>query len=140
MQLDEILRLIEDANSNDHGARARLESEFRTSERLAVYGSLAPGKQNHHIVAPLGGEWTDGFVEGDLFQTGWGAPLGYWAFKQRSGGEKVAVRVLTSPRLSEAWPMLDEFEGSEYRRILVLVQPLSIVAHIYAAADAREGE
>lgn len=137
MQPGEILRLIDDANSDDPDARVVLEREFKTSERLAVYGSLAPGKQNHNVIAPLGGEWTDGFVEGNLFQTGWGAPLGYWAFKPRSGAEIVAVKVLTSPKLPDAWPMLDEFEGREYRRVLVLVRPLFVVANIYAAAESR---
>lgn len=138
-----MIRLVDDANSGVDDARARLESEFKTSHRLAVYGSLAPGKQNHHIVAPLGGEWTDGFVEGDLFQTGWGAPLGYWAFRPRAGGERIAVKVLTSPKLADAWRMLDDFEGSEYRRICVIVHAEAnspgdrncIVANLYAASS-----
>jgi len=135
--------LIAAANSGDANAVRELERTFGTSEILAVYGSLAPGKSNYHIVEPLGGEWTDGFIEGDLFQTGWGAALGYWAFRPRVGGERIAVKVLTSPRLSGAWQMLDDFEGSEYERILVAVfrngsaEPpeLLTVANIYAASD-----
>ena len=41
----------------------RIESLIGTSQRLAVYGSLAPGRQNHHIGEPLGGTWTDGVVD-----------------------------------------------------------------------------
>jgi gamma-glutamylcyclotransferase (GGCT)/AIG2-like uncharacterized protein YtfP len=137
------LDLIAAANSGDVNAAQELERTFGASERLAVYGSLAPGKANYHIVEPLGGEWTDGFIEGDLFQTGWGAALGYWAFLPRAGGKRIAVKVLTSPRLSGAWQMLDDFEGSEYERILVAVfrngsaEPpeLLTVANIYAAND-----
>src|SRR3954452_19168242 len=54
-------------------AELRLDALFRTSETLAVYGTLAPGEPNYHVVAPLGGEWTSGFVEGDLLAVGWGA-------------------------------------------------------------------
>ena len=49
-----------------HDAEQQLEALFTTSHRLAVYGTLAPGQPNHHIVAPLGGEWGPGLVEGDL--------------------------------------------------------------------------
>jgi hypothetical protein len=61
-----------DSHMDEGGARAllqlidaadRIESLIGTSERLAVYGSLSPGRQNHHIVEPLDGRWTDGGVE-----------------------------------------------------------------------------
>jgi len=32
-----------------------LEARFHVGRVLAVYGTLAPGKPNHHVVAPLGG-------------------------------------------------------------------------------------
>jgi hypothetical protein len=83
-------------------------------------------------------------VEGDLSAEGWGATLGYPALRPRAGGAAVAVRVLTSPALPAAWPMLDEFEGPGYRRILAPVfrpgpadaRSLHGVANIYAAAGA----
>lgn len=131
--------LIASANSGVTSAASLLEKRFNTSETLAVYGSLAPGRSNYHIVEPLGGEWSDGFIEGDLFQTGWGAALGYWAFRPRAGGDRIDVKVLKSSRLSGAWRMLDDFEGDEYRRILVAVMTedneLKTVANLYAAAD-----
>ncbi|HET7231996.1 MAG TPA: gamma-glutamylcyclotransferase [Longimicrobium sp.] len=128
-------------------AERRLEALFRTSLTLAVYGSLAPGQPNHHVVAPLGGVWTDGVIEGDLLPVGWGATLGYPAFRPRAGGPAVAVKVLTAPTLAAAWPDLDRFEGAEYRRILVPVfasspaagQRLYTVANLYAAAEAGSG-
>jgi len=129
-------------------AERQLEALFGVSRALAVYGTLAPGQPNHHVVAPLGGEWTDGLVEGDLFPVGWGATLGYPAFRPRAGGAPVAVKVLSSPRLAAAWPGLDRFEGPEYRRILVPVfktvltdeRRLYTVANLYAAAEAGPGE
>jgi len=158
--LDEVNRLVAAANAarwtggaggaEDGGAaeaERRLESLFRTREVLAVYGTLAPGQPNHHVVAPLGGEWGDGVIEGDLFPVGWGATLGYPAFRPRGGGPAVAVKVLTAPALAIAWPGLDRFEGAEYRRILVPVftpgradeRRLLAVANLYAAAAALPG-
>lgn len=136
----------DDGNAAD--AERQLESIFRTSQTLAVYGTLAPGEPNHHIVAPLGGEWADGVVEGDLYPVGWGATAGYPAFRPRTGGPTVAVKVLTTPALKAAWPDLDRFEGAEYRRILVPVftpgpadeRRLYTVANLYAAAEAAPGE
>jgi gamma-glutamylcyclotransferase (GGCT)/AIG2-like uncharacterized protein YtfP len=124
---------------------------FRTSHTLAVYGTLAPGQPNHHIVAHLGGEWTDGLIEGDLLPVGWGAALGYPGFRPRVGGAAVAVQVLTTPLLATAWPTLDRFEGPEYQRILVPVfsaelsprqageRRLYTVANLYAATEASPG-
>jgi gamma-glutamylcyclotransferase (GGCT)/AIG2-like uncharacterized protein YtfP len=125
-------------------AEAQLESLFRTGERLAVYGSLAPGRQNHHIVGPLGGTWTEGVVEGDLFRYGWGTAIGFPALRLRPGGPAVPVHVLTSPALRTAWEELDAFEGAEYRRVLVPVwsaadrdaRRLVTVANLYEAAAA----
>ncbi len=128
---------------SDGDAERQLDALFRTSHRLAVYGTLAPGQPNHHIVAPLGGAWTDGFIEGELLPVGWGAPLGYWAFRPRVGGTAVAVHVLTAPGLATAWPTLDRFEGPEYQRIVVPVfspgqageRRLYTVANLYAVTE-----
>ena len=54
-----------------------LVSLFRTSNHFAVYGTLAPGAPNHHVLESLSGEWRDGSVHGDFHQKGWGAPKGY---------------------------------------------------------------
>jgi gamma-glutamylcyclotransferase (GGCT)/AIG2-like uncharacterized protein YtfP len=162
LSLDEVNRLLAAANAarwrGDGADRAedgeagdaerRLDGVFRTSRTLAVYGTLAPGQPNHHVVAPPGGEWTDGVVEGDLFPVGWGATLGYPAFRPRPGGPAVAVKVLAAAALPAAWPDLDRFEGAEYRRILVPVltpapadgRRLYTVANLYAAAEPHPGE
>ena len=90
--------------------------------RLAVYGSLLPGENNHHRVAPLSGRWVDGTVEGTLHDRGWAARRGYPGFVPGSAGDRVAVKVLESPALPGAWDRLDAFEGETYRRILALVE------------------
>jgi gamma-glutamylcyclotransferase (GGCT)/AIG2-like uncharacterized protein YtfP len=162
LSLPEVRRLVAAANavrrqrdasgsaSGSDGRRTerQLDDLFRTSHTLAVYGTLAPGRPNHHVVAPLGSEWTDGMIEGDLLPAGWGAALGYPGFRPRVGGAAVAVKVLTAPLLATAWPTLDRFEGPEYQRILVPVfraelgpdqadeRRLYTVANLYAATEA----
>jgi gamma-glutamylcyclotransferase (GGCT)/AIG2-like uncharacterized protein YtfP len=134
-----------DARAAD--AERELDARFRISRTLAVYGTLAPGRPNHHVVAPLGGGWTQGVIEGDLSPVGWGATLGYPAFAPRAGGAAVPVHVLRADSLPAAWPELDRFEGPGYRRILVPVftagpgdaRRLYTVANLYAAADAAPG-
>jgi gamma-glutamylcyclotransferase (GGCT)/AIG2-like uncharacterized protein YtfP len=161
LSLPEVRRLVTAANAvrrqrdasgsavgtDGRCAERQLDAVFRTSHTLAVYGTLAPGQPNHHIVAPLGGEWTEGLIEGDLLPVGWGAALGYPGFRPRVGGAAVAVRVLTAPLLATAWPTLDRFEGPEYQRILVPVfsaelspeRRLCTVANLYAATEASPG-
>ena len=124
-------------------AESRLEELFGTGCRLAVYGSLAPGRENHHVVAPLGGTWVTGVVEGDLTRRGWGAALGYLALRPRRGGPAVPAALLTSDVLPRAWAELDAFEGAEYRRVLVPVwstaaddRALLAVANLYEAVEA----
>ena len=134
--------LDSDALRQAREAERRLEVLFGCSERLAVYGSLAPGRENHHIVQPFGGDWSEGVVEGDLTRYGWGAAMGYPALHLRPGGPAVRVHVLASPALRFAWPELDAFEGAEYRRVLVPVwtaeppaaRTLLTVANLYEAA------
>ena len=161
LSLPEVRRLVDTANaprwrgsaagSDARRAERRLDDLFGTSHTLAVYGTLAPGRPNHHVVAPLGGEWTEGLIEGDLLPVGWGADLGYPGFRPRAGGDAVAVWVLTAPLLASAWPDLDRFEGEGYRRILVPVfgtepgsrqaaeRQLYTVANLYAPTEAGRG-
>jgi hypothetical protein len=84
------------ASPGEVDAEGRLEALYGVSRALAVYGTLAPGRPNHHVVAPLGGTWTAGTVEGDLFAEGWGATLGHPAFRPRAGGPAVAVPTRSS--------------------------------------------
>ncbi len=166
LSLPEVRRLVSAANavrqqrdisgsamqSNGRCAERQLDALFRISYTLAVYGTLGPGQPNHHVVAPLGGEWTDGLIEGDLLPEGWAAELGYPGFRPRVGGSDVTVQVLTASSLATAWPALDRFEGPGYQRVLVPVfstefaprqageRRLYTVANLYAAIEASPGE
>jgi gamma-glutamylcyclotransferase (GGCT)/AIG2-like uncharacterized protein YtfP len=108
--------------------------------RLAVYGSLAPGKENHYLLAKYPGTWSRGRVRGELVNAGWGAAGGYPGLIPSDEGPWVEVQVFESAALTEAWPELDTFEGSEYRRVLVSVHSegpdarLLYSAYLYALA------
>lgn len=113
-----------------------LELLFGSSRRLAAYGSLAPGRENHHLLADIEGEWSEGHVRGHLRRRGWGSELGYPALKWDPDGEEVPVWVLASDELDRRWPDLDRFEGPEYFRGLVPVfigSRLLCVSNLYLA-------
>lgn len=103
------------------------------SSRLAIYGSLAPGRINHHVIADVPGTWHDGCVRGSLTHVGWGSAHGFPALAWDPLADPVPVKLLDSPQLTEHWSRLDEFEGAEYRRLLVTVEfPDSVrVANLY---------
>jgi gamma-glutamylcyclotransferase (GGCT)/AIG2-like uncharacterized protein YtfP len=121
-------------------AESVLEEHYHHSIHLAVYGSLAPGKENHHVLAKYAGQWTSGRVRGDLVNAGWGAAGGFPGLVPRTDGPWVPVQVLASHDLPSAWREIDEFEGDEYRRILIPVYDnvatsrLVVVANIYEIA------
>lgn len=120
---------------------SELEREFSSrlgaDSRLAVYGSLAPGRSNHHELQHLRGEWRSGFsVTGDLLDRGWGAGIGYPALRWSILGPPVAIELFVSDELARHWARLDDFEGTDYLRIVVPVYSATAsvtVANLYAA-------
>ena len=112
-----------------------VEERYLCAERLAVYGSLAPGKENHHVVSHLGGRWLAAQIRGDLFDQGWGSGLGYPAMRWRPQGSTITVDLLESPSLATNWEEIDRFEGSGYVRILV---PVLLDGAFYCVANIYE--
>jgi gamma-glutamylcyclotransferase (GGCT)/AIG2-like uncharacterized protein YtfP len=110
------------------------------SHRLAIYGSLAPGRPNHHHVAGLRGRWVPGEVHGRLVEAGWGASLGFPALVLDPGGPAIDVQVLESDDLPTHWSRLDDFEGPGYERVLTPVQTATgaVEAYIYVLRAAAE--
>src|SRR3954462_10515003 len=90
--------------------------------RLAVYGTLAPGRENNWVLASLRGSWARGVVRGHLHQEGWGANRGFPALVFDEDGPEIAVFVFESDDLQQHWARIDEFEGKEYRRTVVPVK------------------
>jgi len=89
--------------------------------RLATYGTLSPGRVNHHLLEGLRGIWRTGHITGRLVEEGWGATMGFPAFVRDPAGERVAVHLLESADLPDHWERLDAFEGDGYRRVIVPV-------------------
>lgn len=110
--------------------------------RLFVYGTLAPGESNAHVLAPLAGQWQTATVKGSLVARGWAASLGFPALILAKAGktnaELVRGRLFSSPELPDFWDQLDLFEGEAYRRVITEVELAdghSIKAYVYEAAD-----
>jgi gamma-glutamylcyclotransferase (GGCT)/AIG2-like uncharacterized protein YtfP len=104
--------------------------------RLATYGTLAPGRVNHHQLAGLHGLWRQGTVRGWLGDAGWAAPLGYPGLVLDEAGPTVDVYLFESADLPDHWARLDEFEGTEYRRVVTRVRTAEsdVPAWIYVLA------
>ena len=108
-------------------------SEAEAAHYLAVYGSLAPGEVNAHVLASLTGSWRPGTVRGILHEEGWGWTKGYPGLRLLADGDPVPVMLFHSPDLPAHWKRLDEFEGEEYERCVTIVTTVSErhLANIY---------
>ena len=106
-------------------------------QRLATYGTLAPGRSNHRQLSALEGRWLRGHVRGTLVEEGWGAEQGYPALILDPAGRRVDVDVFESPDLPAHWLRLDAFEGSGYRRVATTVATAggALDAFIYVLAS-----
>ena len=89
---------------------------------LFIYGTLAPGKPNEHVLKDVNGTWRKAMVKGHLFSSGWGAELGFPGIVLDKEGEEVHGQVFNSSELAEHWNMLDDFEGEGYRRVITSAQ------------------
>ncbi len=86
--------------------------------RLFVYGTLAPGKPNEHVLANIPGTWEPATVTGTLIAEGWGAAMGYPGIVLDERANEVPGLVFSSEHLAAHWPRIDEFEGEGYERVL----------------------
>lgn len=85
--------------------------------RLFVYGSLAPGRRNAHVLAPIDGSWEAASVRGRLFAAGTWSELDYPGVILDPTGDVLDGLIFTSPDLPAHWPRLDDFEGEDYLRV-----------------------
>ncbi len=108
--------------------------ELNVTQNLFVYGTLAPGRPNEHVLTALGGIWQPATVKGHLKPQGWGAEMGYPGLVLDESGEEIKGFIFSSDHLGEHWDVLDDFEGEQYRRVLTEVHRSdgsSTEAHIY---------
>ena len=106
-------------------------------ERLFVYGTLAPGRPNDHVLADLPGTWEPASIHGRLEHEGWGAELGFPGLVLGPrDGNAVAGLLLSAKGLPARWAELDEFEGPGYDRVVaeVLVEGGVVEACVYVLA------
>lgn len=89
--------------------------------RLFVYGTLAPGCPNHHLLQPVPGKWEPATIRGTLTRGGRGSALGYPGVVLDQSDSEVPGYLFSSYRLHHAWKRLDEFEGNGYLRKTVTV-------------------
>lgn len=104
------------------------------TSRLFVYGTLAPGRPNEHVLADIVGTWQPATMRGHLHHDGWGAELGYPAIVPDSDAGEVEGFVFTSDELDEMWDRLDAFEGDGYERVTsvaLLDNGASVDAQVY---------
>lgn len=95
-------------------------NKYKPQQSLIIYGTLAPNRPNHSKIEHINGTWMKGLIKGKLVKEGWGAELGYFAFKPAALEEQehIDAFILFSNELATNWAYLDEFEGDGYRRIL----------------------
>lgn len=89
---------------------------------LFVYGTLAPGRPNAHVLADVPGKWEPATVTGTLREEGWGAEVGYPGIVLDERGGEVEGFLFSSENLAECWVRLDAFEGDGYARVLTPVR------------------
>ena len=104
------------------------------SQCLFVYGTLGPGRPNEHILSTIGGRWEDASVKGYLKPQGWGAEMGYPGLVLDDTGDEIKGYIFSSDKLEDHWNELVEFEGEEYKRVLIKVKTkdrMTVDAYIY---------
>jgi gamma-glutamylcyclotransferase (GGCT)/AIG2-like uncharacterized protein YtfP len=107
---------------------------------LFVYGTLAPGRSNAHVLAAVPGEWEPATTSGTLVPEGWGAAAGYPGIVLDEQGGEVVGFLFSSDALAEHWPRLDAFEGDGYERVPTTVTRADgtrVEAFVYALSGRR---
>jgi len=102
--------------------------------RLFVYGTLAPGRSNAHVLADVPGTWQPAQVHGTVHDVTWGPAAGYPGLVLDGGGGVVPGLVFTSDELPAHWERLDAFEGEGYARVPVqatLEDGTAVQAYVY---------
>jgi gamma-glutamylcyclotransferase (GGCT)/AIG2-like uncharacterized protein YtfP len=113
----------------------------RVTHPLFVYGTLAPGMPNEHVLADVPGHWESAIATGTLLEHGWAASLGFPALRLDAGGTEVEGFLFTSGALDELWERLDEFEGEEYERVVTevrLADGRTVPAFTYVHREAAD--
>ncbi len=103
---------------------------------LFIYGTLAPGKPNEHILKDIAGTWKEAKIKGPLKKDGWGSKLGYDGVILDGSNNDVDGFIFSSNYLDDILNILDEFEGDDYVRLTtkatILDKDEEVEAFVYA--------
>ncbi len=87
--------------------------------RLFVYGTLCPNRENAHILAGIGGDWEKASIHGTIHILDWGPDKGLPAIVLNQQDTEVDGFLFSTDKLEQQWQMLDDFEGFQYERVVV---------------------
>lgn len=103
-------------------------------DRLFVYGTLLRGEPAHPMLAPFARAIAAASVRGTLVQL----PEGYPVITPSTG--TVWGELIWLSKANTAFAMLDEYEGDQYARVLLPVDPLTGSADTAWCYVARDPE
>ena len=95
--------------------------EHTIMNRLFVYGTLCPNRENAHILGEIGGDWQSATVHGTIHILDWGPDQGLPAIVLNDLDPVVDGYLFSTEKLAQNWQMLDDFEGEQYQRVEVQV-------------------
>jgi gamma-glutamylcyclotransferase (GGCT)/AIG2-like uncharacterized protein YtfP len=108
------------------------------ARKFVVYGTLAPGQPNHHVIEGIAGNWIDCIVRGSV-RIECDLPVFTW----HPSGPAVQAQLFISADLPQSWSRIDAFEGSVYRRHLIpaKLEGEFTVANVYIGkrSDSQHG-
>ena len=87
--------------------------------RLFVYGTLCPNRENSHILGNIGGDWQKALVHGTVHVLDWGPDKGLPAIVLNENDPLVDGYLFSTEKLEQNLQMLDDFEGVQYTRVQV---------------------
>jgi gamma-glutamylcyclotransferase (GGCT)/AIG2-like uncharacterized protein YtfP len=98
------------------------DNRILANMRLASYGTLAPGKVNHHQLDGLKGHWTSGTIRGRLVTVDRGVHTGLIGLVIDPQEDLVQVQIFESSDLVDHWERLDAFETEQFRRVVATIK------------------
>lgn len=96
----------------------------------------------NHLLSSIGGVWDKGTVRGEFIQAGEIPGFLYPGVILDNNGDTVPGYLFTSDNLSSHWKKLDQYEGSNYERVITdvnLTDGRTVKSYIYELkADVLE--
>jgi gamma-glutamylcyclotransferase (GGCT)/AIG2-like uncharacterized protein YtfP len=103
----------------------------KPDNKLIVYGTLAPGMPNHYMIADLKGNWKKCSVNAAIKEID-GLQVLSWDISK----PEIGAQLFISTFLPSRWGILDQYEGSLYKRRLApaSTEEGALIANVYLNA------